>query len=287
MADTYTPNFNLVLPEVGASRSTWGSKINSNTQTLDAYVAARMPPGATIDFAGSVVPNGWVVCDGRALNRLTYAALFAALGTTWGAGDGATTFNIPDLRSRVVVATGSGTDGNGEARNYALGQRLGSWSVVLNQAQLPAINVSGVGDHAHGASAGAVGDHTHTGYTSYLGDHGHYLPWVAAAAIAQGGGPGTSVSAGTGPATFGAGAHQHDIQTYGAGNHSHSISIGAAGAHTHSLGGGNAAHDNSPPVIGMNKIIFTGVVTVTTATVSATQLTQLEHRALEPVGHAD
>ena len=119
MADTYTPNFNLVLPEVGASRNTWGSKVNTNMQSLDSYVAARMPPGATIDFAGSTVPNGWALCDGRALNRTTYAKLFAAIGTTWGAGDGSTTFNIPDLRGRIAVAAGSSTDDGGAATGCA------------------------------------------------------------------------------------------------------------------------------------------------------------------------
>lgn len=60
------------------------------------------PPGVVIDFSGGAVPDGWLLCDGSAIKRVVYPALFAAIGTTYGAGDGTTTFAVPDLRERAV-----------------------------------------------------------------------------------------------------------------------------------------------------------------------------------------
>lgn len=58
--------------------------------------------GLISPFAGGAVPNGWLLCDGKAVSRTSLPALFAAIGTTWGAGDGSTTFNVPDLRGRTL-----------------------------------------------------------------------------------------------------------------------------------------------------------------------------------------
>lgn len=63
----------------------------------------NVPVGTVLDYAGSAVPSGYLECDGSAVSRTAYPALFASIGTTWGAGDGSTTFNIPDLRGRVAV----------------------------------------------------------------------------------------------------------------------------------------------------------------------------------------
>ena len=60
-------------------------------------------PGMRIGFCGTVAPDGWLFCHGQAVSRATYAALFTAIGTAFGAGDGSTTFNIPDYRGRVAI----------------------------------------------------------------------------------------------------------------------------------------------------------------------------------------
>ena len=67
------------------------------------------PAGSMIMFGGAVAPTGWLFCDGGAVSRETYAALFAAIGTTWGAGDGSTTFNLPDARGRSAMGAGQGS----------------------------------------------------------------------------------------------------------------------------------------------------------------------------------
>jgi microcystin-dependent protein len=67
-------------------------KVNINT-----------PIGAVSIFAGTVVPEGWLICDGSEISRSTYSNLFNVIGTTYGAGDGSTTFNLPDMRHAVPV----------------------------------------------------------------------------------------------------------------------------------------------------------------------------------------
>lgn len=83
-----------------------------------ALSAGATPSGAIIPFAGTSAPTGYLSCDGSAVSRTTYADLFTAIGTTWGAGDGSTTFNVPDLRAAVLRGAGShGTEtmANGSA----------------------------------------------------------------------------------------------------------------------------------------------------------------------------
>lgn len=93
------------------------------------------PIGSILGFAGASAPTGWVFCDGTALSRTDYAALYAALGTSFGSGDGSTTFNVPDLRGRVLVGkdnmgtgaagrVGSSADGLDGATFAASGGKL-------------------------------------------------------------------------------------------------------------------------------------------------------------------
>lgn len=68
----------------------------------------RLPAGTMAMFAGATAPTGWLLCQGQAVSRTTNAALFAAIGTTWGNGDGSTTFGLPDLRGRAPIGAGTG-----------------------------------------------------------------------------------------------------------------------------------------------------------------------------------
>jgi hypothetical protein len=71
--------------------------------------SAATPTGSVISFAGSTAPSGWLLCDGSAVSRSTYSALFSVVGTTYGVGDGSTTFNVPDLMGRMPMGAGSGS----------------------------------------------------------------------------------------------------------------------------------------------------------------------------------
>ena len=79
-------------------------------------------------FAGAAAPQKWMLCDGSAIRRDTYSALFSVIGTTYGAGNGETTFNIPDLRGRVPL---------GSSADHALGTRGGAETHALTIAQMP------------------------------------------------------------------------------------------------------------------------------------------------------
>lgn len=80
-----------------SSPTKWSSGIGSEN------VPQGVPAGGVIDFAMSSPPTGYLVCDGTAVSRTTYSALFSAIGTQHGSGDGSTTFNLPDYRGRVRV----------------------------------------------------------------------------------------------------------------------------------------------------------------------------------------
>lgn len=74
-------------------------------------VPQGVPAGVIAPFAGTAAPSGYLFCDGSPVSRSTYAALFAAISTTWGNGDGSTTFNLPDLRNMFLRGSGSSAVG--------------------------------------------------------------------------------------------------------------------------------------------------------------------------------
>ena len=182
-----------------------------------------MPAGAVIDFAGSTAPPGFLLCGGQAVSRATYAVLFAAIGTTYGVGDGVTTFNVPDLRGRVsagrddMVSAASRITTGGQAgiNGTTLGAAGGAQDNTLDQSRMPV--------HAHGYSdPGHVhyflqGDTTPASYTSRAGNGDGNNNFYT-----------STTSSGVG------------------------ITIGNAGA--------GGAHNNVQPTIILNKIISTGGV---------------------------
>jgi microcystin-dependent protein len=116
-----------------------------------------MPTGAMLEYAGSAAPTGWLLCDGAAISRTVYAALFAILSTAYGAGDGSTTFNLPDRRGKFGVGAGAtyplASTGGGATTSSAGAHTHGgaTGSTILTTAQMPShghsINDPG---HAHG-----------------------------------------------------------------------------------------------------------------------------------------
>lgn len=104
-----------------------------------------IPSAAVMPYAGSSAPTGWLLCDGSAQSRTTYAALFAVVGTTYGSGDGSTTFNLPDLRGRVVAgvdnmggtAANRLTSGGSGITGTTLGAAGGSETFTVTTSQMP------------------------------------------------------------------------------------------------------------------------------------------------------
>jgi microcystin-dependent protein len=99
------------------------------------------PTGALIDFAGASPPAGWLLCYGQQVSRTTYSTLFAVIGTQYGAGDGSTTFNVPDMRGRVAAGLDAGS---GRLPGFtALGVTGGAYSTPILTANLPPYTPTG------------------------------------------------------------------------------------------------------------------------------------------------
>ena len=117
------------------------------------------PTGVVLPFAGSAAPSGWLLCDGSTVSRTTYATLFGVIGTTYGSGDGSTTFALPDLKGRVpagkeatasrLTTAGSGVDG------ATLGATGGAETHTLTTPQIPS--------HTHNTGATIGGRNTTSG----------------------------------------------------------------------------------------------------------------------------
>lgn len=128
---------------------------------------AMTPSGVIVPFAGSNAPSGWLLCAGQAVSRTQYAGLFLTISTTYGVGDGSTTFNLPDLRGRTIAGVdnmgGSAasrlTSGVSGINATTLGAAGGVEGVTLTAAQ------SGTPAHSH---ANTLSDPSHA--------HGVYDP---------------------------------------------------------------------------------------------------------------
>lgn len=131
-----------------ASRAAMDDTFDTN---LDLQEGAIMKAGFLMDYAGSVIPSGWLVCDGSEVSRTTYARLFTAIGTIYGVGDGSTTFNLPPAAGRVNVALDV-TD----ADFNALGEFRGQKNVTLELTEIPSHN------HTQNSHGHTQPSHNHT-----------------------------------------------------------------------------------------------------------------------------
>lgn len=147
--------------------------------------------GTVLPYAGTAAPEGWLLCFGQAVSRTTYPNLFARIGTTFGVGDGSTTFNVPDLRGRVAAGkddmggtaanrltnTGNGTPGINGA---TLGAAGGVDRVALTEAQMP--------QHIHATYNQSNGGITNTGSTTYTTTQGNSNTTSTSVSLPTGGG---------------------------------------------------------------------------------------------------
>jgi microcystin-dependent protein len=144
-----------------------GTRILALRQVHGVDGSQLWQPGFLMMSAGPTPPPGFLLCDGSLVGRDVYPGLFAAIGTVHAAGDGSTTFGLPDYRGCTLVGAGPGALA-GVSLN--LGAKGGAENVALSAAQLPQHNHPQTA-HRHGVSAAAVPAHTHT-----VPAHTHSVP---------------------------------------------------------------------------------------------------------------
>jgi phage-related tail fiber protein len=242
------------VPDKALGRTNLGVYSKAETDT-------KAPPGTVVHFAGSVAPTGWLACNGGAVNRVAYAALFAAIGTTYGVGDGFTSFNVPDLRGEFIrgVDGGRGVDigrALGSAQAAAFASHAHTTSVTQHDGHAHTGGTDPQGAHSHTGNTDGQGYHSHTGTTNLAGNHQHQFPnsgksdQVGFASAA-----GDNVVNGYSLTEL-AGDHGHSFNTDGSGTHSHNIGTNTVAAHAHNVNtnlGGVHAHQVDVNATGGNE----------------------------------
>ena len=208
-------------------RVTVESLIAGITLGLDELYAAKAA-GALIGeiklWTAAAAPQHWLLCQGQALSRTTYADLFAVLGETYGAGDGTTTFNLPDFRGRAPLGAGQGSG--------------------LTERAL----AETVGEEAHALTADENATHARTGpaHTHTLASHAHAID-------------GEILNVATGAT----GIRYLKVKCGGTNNtetgDSGVLTSSSAGTGNTGAAGSGAAHNTMPPALGIHFIIYTGV----------------------------
>ena len=140
------------------------AQFEKKTVTNKEYVDLCVPVGVVQAFAGNATPAGWLLCDGSAVSRTTYAALFAVIGTTYGTGDGNTTFNLPDLVDKFV----QGNATSGTKKTAGLPNITGAYFNRLLQNQYDnIITPSGAFDSSRETYGANAGQAVQSGTTTY------------------------------------------------------------------------------------------------------------------------
>ena len=204
---------------------------------VSASGRTNLPAGIVVIYAGGSFGPDVLPCNGAAVSRTDQDKLFAAISTSWGAGDGSSTFNVPDFRDRSLYMAGS-TLGLSQTEGQPLGNRGGplhhhGFSQYTDSVGLSTdsvfLSTDTGGAHKHSAALGQFLQQSGSG-------------------LYQSGPPGTDLTQAAQTAT--AGAHSHAV-----GNHNHNI-----GAHSHSVSGSTSGGfvNNLPSFAGVNFCITTG-----------------------------
>lgn len=213
-----------------------------------------VPIGLPAPWLTAIAPTGWVLLDGAQKNRVTYKALFELWGTTFGVGDGSTTFNLPDFRGRFFL--GKAPAGTGSVIGETGGALDHDHTISAHTHSIPAHThtISSDGAHTHTFTTGSSGAHTHT----YSGTTGQRNEADNSTDVAVG--LTVNVSDHThnySGTTSSDGAHTHTGTTDSGGAHSHGGVTGSTSGTTGSSSGTSGTAN--PAYITGNWIAFAGV----------------------------
>lgn len=177
-------NGDLILSQRDGTPMNAGNVIGPpGEKGADGAEGSGLPAGAILAWAASTIPVNYLECNGQAVSRTTYSDLFAIIGTTYGAGDGVTTFNVPDLRGRVIV----GLDSTQTEFN-ALGKTGGAKTHTLTVAEMPSHTHTGTptngGIVLNSYNNAGSGDRADSGF---VGSGGLYNVWGALNSTGGGG----------------------------------------------------------------------------------------------------
>lgn len=205
-------------------------------------LAAGADVGDVKTVATEEPPLGWLKCNGAVVSRTQYAALFDVIGTRFAAGNGSTTFGLPDLRGEFVRGWDDG-------RGVDPGRELGSAQEGQNALHDHQATSDAQGEHSHAITVNDGGVHAHEATCDIQGEHTHGIwPIVFNIATSLGGGH-FSVGNTLVQNSTANGAHMHNVSIAAAGSHGHAASANTQGAHTHNItvmasGGGESRSRN-------------------------------------------
>ena len=267
MAETKTPNYAWIKPDIGGDATTWGSVLNQTTDAIDSVVYANQQAGvqigAVIMFAGGTAPTNWFLCQGQSLDTTTYAGLFGVIGYAYGGSAG--NFNLPNLQGVFPVGAGNGAQIGG----LGLGAMGGEANHTLGWNEMPVHGHpisqtphthpgSYQNAHNHGIVTGnhshniATGNHSHgTQLLRFVGSGGQFG--------ITGGGP--NVNMGNTDGVGNLGGNTDTAGNLGGNTDTQQPGVGIAGDTAQIPGnatgnaGGGAGHNTVPPYIALNFII--------------------------------
>jgi microcystin-dependent protein len=221
-----------------------------------------IPAGVIMAWGASDAPANWLICDGAAVSRSTYASLFNAIGTTYGSGDGSTTFNLPDLRGRIPVGKNGGSFGT-------LGATGGTETVTLTESQMPShTHIQNSHNHTQDAHNHTQNAHNH----NFLYGGAEYGGWNAATGF------GSFINFAVGNNAVGGTTIANRTATNNA-----TTATNQATTATNQNTGGGQAHNNLQPYIVTNYIIKYSAANTPGDSELATRVGALE-TSTRPVG---